>query len=295
MLATWWKKKFIKLIPLYYLMIIICYLAEGGSSYWLGSEESISFFNVLSHVFFVHGLFPHYTDSIIGVEWYLGVLAIFYFLVPILYKYINSLEKSIGLFVISIPICYTVKEIAYRYLPAVEDTYIYTTYIDTFGIMAQLPVILLGIILYFIMLEFDLQNIKEKKIISYGLLIFALIMILGQAYQKNKLYMINGDTLFGLWFLCIALSQAIWRTPFIDNRIFRTIGKYSYPLYLIHFFLIHMLQKYWIFNIENIVLNWGVQYIIILCASMIISYVVEKYYNRPIVYWLEKHLIYKKG
>ena len=85
---AWWRKKFIKLIPLYYLMIIICSVFEGGSNYWLGSEGGISFFNILSHVFFIHGLFPHYTDSIIAVEWYLGVLAIFYLLAPMLYIYI---------------------------------------------------------------------------------------------------------------------------------------------------------------------------------------------------------------
>ena len=176
----------------------------------------------------------------------------------------------------------------------VEDSYIYTTYIDTFGVMAQLPILLLGIILFFAVRNFDMQKIKEKRLISYGLLFFAITMIFGQAYQKNKLYMISGDTLFGIWFLCIALSQNIWATPLIDNKIFRIIGKYSYPIYLTHYFLIHMLQRIWNFNIENSALNWGSQYLSILFISLIISCILEKYYNRPVVRWLEKYLISSK-
>lgn len=293
-ILVWWKKKFIKLIPMYYLMIIICSIFEGGSSYWLGSEGHISFFNVLSHVFFVHGLFPHYTDSIIAVEWYLGVLAIFYLLAPVLYKAINSLEKAIVGFFLSLPLCYMIKEIAYNYVPLVEDSYIYTTYIDTFSLIAQLPVMLLGIIMFFVMQGFDIQKIKYRKLISYGLFGFAIMMIFGQAYQENSLYMFSGDTLFGIWFLCIAISLNIWIIPVVDNKVFRIIGKYSYPIYLIHYFLIHVLQRVWKLNIANKILNWGIQYISILFISLIISYVLEKYYNGPVVHWLEKYLITDK-
>ena len=94
-LIPWWAGKFIRLIPLYYLALFIYALFLGGSSYWLGTQEHITAQNVLAHLFFLHGLFPHYADSIIGVEWYLGTLAIFYLLAPYLYKIINSLTSLI--------------------------------------------------------------------------------------------------------------------------------------------------------------------------------------------------------
>lgn len=292
--CIWWKKKFIKLIPIYYLMLIVCAVFEGGNIRWLGSEEHITFLNMLSHFLFIHGLFPHYTDSIIGVEWYLGALAIFYIMAPILYKYINSLEKSVGIFVVSIPMCYLVKECADLFLPAVEDVYIYETYIDEFGILAQLPVLLLGIVLFFALKSYDEQKIKEKRTLSYALLVFSLIMILGQAYQKNTLYMINEATIFGIWFLGISISQAIWQCPLIDNCVFRTIGKYSYPIYLIHFFFIQMFQKYYDLNIQNEILNWGLQYIIVLSISMAVSIVIIKFYDRPLLKWMNNFMLSKK-
>lgn len=75
---TWYRKKIIRLIPMYYLAIICSMLTRSWSTYWLGNEGHVTIKNLLAHIFFVHGLFPHYTDSILGVDWYLGVLVIFF-------------------------------------------------------------------------------------------------------------------------------------------------------------------------------------------------------------------------
>ena len=67
--VLWWiLRKFIRLIPLYYLSIIL-YVCWGNEGIWLGCENGITMWNVLSHFTFTHGFFPHYVNSIIGVEW----------------------------------------------------------------------------------------------------------------------------------------------------------------------------------------------------------------------------------
>lgn len=81
----WWVKKFIKLLPLYYIALIISTFG-GGQSAWLGSEGHISGLNFIAHLFLLHGFIPHYCNSIIGGEWYLGTLVIFYMLAPFLYS-----------------------------------------------------------------------------------------------------------------------------------------------------------------------------------------------------------------
>lgn len=89
----WWFKKFAKLAPLYYIALVIGTMAEGRVE-WLGREEHISTLNFVVHLLFLHGFVPHYCNSIIGGEWYLGTLTIFFMIAPLLYKYINTLERA---------------------------------------------------------------------------------------------------------------------------------------------------------------------------------------------------------
>ena len=91
----WVISKIVRLIPLWYLALLLYTVLIGGNSWWLGSEGKISLGNFLTHILFLHGLFPHYTDSIMGVEWYLGVLVLFYIISPLLYKVIKNLRSAI--------------------------------------------------------------------------------------------------------------------------------------------------------------------------------------------------------
>ena len=86
-ILKWHVKKYIRLFPLFYIAILISMITKSWSTYWLGNEELVSVKNVATHIFFVHGLFPHYTDSILGVEWYLGALAMFFLITPVLYYF----------------------------------------------------------------------------------------------------------------------------------------------------------------------------------------------------------------
>lgn len=188
-IALWWKKKFVRLVPLWYLSILVCTI-YGGNHYWLGIEGHITVNNILSHVLFVHGFFPHYINSIIGVEWYLGNLVIFFIFVPFIYKYVDSLKKSVALFVGSTFFCNILNYYAVSFLPQTEDAYIYELYFSTTWIFAQLPVLMLGIVLYFILKKDIWENIKHKKIFSYAILISSTGMMGGGYCTVKRL--LNG-------------------------------------------------------------------------------------------------------
>lgn len=281
-LISWWAGKFIRLIPLYYLALLIYALFLGGSSYWLGTQGHITIGNVLAHLFFLHGLFPHYADSIIGVEWYLGTLAIFYLLAPYLYKIINSLEKSVACFLLSTFLCRILSHFVYRIFPEGEDSYIYSAYAGTFNFFAQFPVLIAGIMLYFLFQSRMLEKISKPKIISYILLLFAMVMIAGQALGQNSIFLISSETLYGLWFFLIAISQKICPLILTDNKLWRILGKYSYPIYLFHFFIFSIYDKINVPSTGHILLDWGIKYAVALLCSFMVSVTLTKGFDEPV-------------
>ena len=80
----WYKKKVLRLMPMYYLAIICSMLTESWSVHWLGNEGRVTVKNIIAHICFTHGFFPHYTNSVLCVDWYLGVLVIFIIISPLL-------------------------------------------------------------------------------------------------------------------------------------------------------------------------------------------------------------------
>jgi peptidoglycan/LPS O-acetylase OafA/YrhL len=282
--VKWIIKKFIRLIPLYYLSLFVCGTLQGGNKTWLGSEEYIKIGNVISHITFTHGFFPHYVDSIIGVEWYLGVLAVFYVIMPLLYKWINSLEKVIIWFGIGGIVCHAATIMVDSFfIPSTEDSYIYYCYFGTFWFVAQFPVIILGIMMYFIFKYNVLENIEYRKFFSYVMLGFSICMLGGMAIGNNNIVGLSDYTLFGICFLLLAISQKLNSCILINNKLFEFLGKHSYPIYLFHYFLISVYEKIVPDLTGNNVINWLVKYLMIIIVSAIIAIPLENLFDSPIV------------
>ena len=275
-LLQWWKKKFFHLIPMYYLALVIYMICIGGMPYWLGTEGKVTVLNFVSHLFFVHGFVPHYVDSILGVEWYLGNLAIMYILMPLFYRMINNIEKSIGIFLGSLVLCKFVNSYAMNHwIPDVWDSYIYSNYFGNYFFIQQLPVILLGIVLYFFLQSKWLSETKSNKILSYELMIVSGLMLLGEMYDKNTMVLMSTYVRYAIWFCVLIISQSIYANRIINNRLFQKLGKQSYGVYLFHYLIIWIIEKYFIIDGENL-MKWGIKYMIVLGISSLISVLWER-------------------
>ena len=282
-IRNWLVRKFLKLIPLYYLAILVYGVLTGGSSYWLGAEGHITFFNVLAHVFFVHGFFPHYADSIIGVEWYLGVLAIFYVIAPLLYRIVTNLYRALITWIIGTLSCTWLVYIVGKCIPDVIDAEIYYSYVSTFSFFSQFSVLLLGIVLFYLMKIIDNRSDEKDCVMtSYALLLLGCVMIGGMALGLNSILGINEVGLFGLCFLVIAISQCMHSCKIIDNPFFRYLGKYSFPIYLFHYLFIYAYDSKIHFDFGQDIANWLVKYICVLGGTALFAYLISNYFENPI-------------
>ena len=276
----WYGKKYVRLVPLFYIAMIIYMLTQNWSTYWLGTEGNVSVKNVVAHIFLVHGLFPHYTDSILGVEWYLGVLVLFFLITPLLYYFVDSLSKAVLLLLIIQVLTPCINTLLKMWIPVDNDPVIYNTYLENFGPINQLFVYCLGITLFFTIQKFQesksAESLKSRMFLSYELLAFAVVMMYGQLYSKSQLFLLSNSSTWGLWFFVLLLSQAIHACPIINNPFFRLCGKYSYGIYLFQFIWINNYGRF--ITVNSFLAKFAVSFF----GLLVISIVLTKFIDQPL-------------
>ena len=215
----------------------------------------------------------------------------FYYIIPLLYKIIDSLEKAVCWFMLSSVFCFVISKLSTLLLRPEIDEYIYSDYFSAFWFPAQFPVLILGILLFYILRYNVPEKIRYPREFSYVLLFVSGCMLVGMIFEYNQILGIARSTLYGIIFLCIIFSQHLHSCILFDNIIFRALGKNSYPIYLFHFVVIDLFEKYVpeIFCVD--ILNWGIKFVcvvvITLGLSFLISYFSNGWFNRKMNYLLE--------
>lgn|GEM_PF-1241946 len=239
----WYLRKAIRLIPLYYLSIALCLITNSWSTYWLGKEDHITIQNVVAHLLLIHGFFPQFCNSIPGGEWYLGVLVIFLFLTPWLYRFLSFQSTVATSLVILI-----IKPFVLSYLavivPDSGNANLTNVFFYNFNPLAQSLTWMMGLVLYFVRKELDRHKKTEYKSMAYMLLIFSIIMLYGQMRVNPSLYLFESMEMYSLWFALILLSQMLWPSKLVNNAFFRCCGKYSYGMYLLEFIWLNLYDHY---------------------------------------------------
>lgn len=274
----WILKKILSILPLYYLSLILYALITGGSAYWAGSDKPITVSNVLTHIFFIHGLFPRYCNSIIGVEWYLGVLIIFYFVAVPVHRLINSLPKAlIGFVVINLSSYYGCMWMSSLSQDR-EWGYIYSEYYNSYGFFSQLPSLAIGVVLYYIISRGGrTNNISNNKVAGISISITSLILALvvlkkyGAIEPFIPFFKLTVPTLYAISFAIFIYGQGIYAIPIINNKLFAFIGKQSLGIYLLHCLIIFIYDRYANFTFASNMVCWVIKYLIVLVISIAIS------------------------
>lgn len=282
-IKNWWVRRFVKLLPLWYAALFLyLVLIREGEPYWLASRGKVSVPNIVSHVFLLHGFNPYYINSILGIEWYLADLAIFYLIAPFLYRKITSFKRALCFLAATVLGVSCIQDIACALIPQ-ADAYLFETYINTFCFLAQLPVFAIGICLYHLRREAEcFVNLQHKKRYSYAILILCTGMIIGLMYRPIQTKSLWEYTVFALCFFGIIISQMFHKCPVIENQIFRKIGQNSYAIYLFHYLFIKLYYKYVTLYFHNPWIDWLIRFLIVFGASYIVAVLAEKSINRLI-------------
>lgn len=274
----WLLKKYGSLAPLYYIAMIVSLLILGGNQYWAGDASPKDFSCIITHLTFLHGLFPKYCNSIIGVEWYIGVLALFYLAAPFIFKIVNNLKRSVLFFLftnlVSVGICVIVMNNNFGGM----YSYIYDEYAYSYGLTAQLPTLSLGIVLYYMVDRYksiENQNIRVIFPIICMLVAIIILYLLGRVASSLPVSPVSVPTIYGLAFASVLLGQSVHACRVFRNGLFAFIGRKSYGLYLFHYMFFLMYEQ----TIDSIVgstlIDWAVRYVVVIVVTLCFSYILE--------------------
>lgn len=232
--ATFFTKRFFKLAPLYYIVIIMCYLLGFNNKLEPNIQiMPLDFKNFLIHISFLHGLFPEYIRSIFSVSWSLTPEVVFYALFPFLF--LQSNRALISLFFIFLVIANFQYSIS---------TFIFGEYNDALGIwMGHSPINNMFLFIFGMLVFKFSEFFRHSKFTTYlGLAGLSLLFLtgfgaLGKDVGKVASFIFS-NAYFG--YILLAFPFLVYSTDkitsaFFDNKVMAYIGKWSYSAFFIHY------------------------------------------------------------
>lgn len=269
-----------RILPTYFLALII-YISISSNCNFL----SISTF---THLSLINAFFPNNINDIIGVEWYVSDFIILITIAPILFQFIKNLKQSVYALTIGLIFSFIIQQSYLLTIKDIPQDYDTATFFNVFCFAIQFPVMILGIVLYYIFnrLKNNTSSI-HRVLIIYFLLTILCILLFAISFSINirllTLSFIAG-TLWGGVFLVggalppprILLIINHLQVIRILSSIIRFLGKYSLGIYLFHMIVI---RYYLIFKLNaycNSSAMWLSTLIIIIIFSTLLGWIAEK-------------------
>lgn len=257
-----------KILPLYYFIMIL-YLIY----YFLIKRlPEYSFTQILSNFSFLNSLNSQwFTASIVKGGWATVNEVYFYLLFPLLWKYIKNFSSAIGIFILTL----FASRLTYVYLlnkGLLENPI--NLYSFQLSLINQLPVFILGIILFFLLKAKIVSSKKNITKATAFLLVIFFITLSGLFILKD----ISDIILWSLSFCSLIIGLNLYPFKLFVNRLTVFLGKVSFGIYLTHFIVLDTMNKLHLVNFsDNGLISFICRFSIIIIISSIISYLLNRF------------------
>ncbi|WP_163407770.1 acyltransferase family protein [Flavobacterium ajazii] len=258
-------RRFFRIAPIYYLGIIYYFFRiTYDLPYWFGSQLYISKSNLLSNVFFLHGISPYWINSFIPGGWSISVEMFFYVTSPFLFRKIRNINEAF-IFLNFTLLIKLILQVFFHSFEVIPETYLWREFLFYY-FPCQLPIFALGIMMYFFIEDkTSLKQINTKVLILFFILLFIQVGI-----KIDFLYL--NHILFGILFLIFGVLLSKEKLKFLSNAVIQYVGRISFSMYIIHFIVISWLAKFDLIDFSNLYLiNFLFRLLLTLIVSSIIS------------------------
>jgi peptidoglycan/LPS O-acetylase OafA/YrhL len=245
--SSFYIRRLFRIAPLYYVGIIFYVLLDGFSArYW--APNGITFIDVIENFLFLHGWTPTSINSVVPGGWSIATEMCFYIFVPYIYKTVKSVKSALWMTLISLISSQILNKIVLIYFSSYyteSNNYLLSSFLY-FWFPNQIPVFLLGVVLYFIsqknkLFTFNLKNSKLLSVLFITLSIFITLSVF-LIYRFGHFQDIPANFIFGVAFVMLAYSLTLYSNPLFVNRFICFIGKISFSLYIWHFVVIRIVN-----------------------------------------------------
>jgi peptidoglycan/LPS O-acetylase OafA/YrhL len=246
--SHYWRRRLTRIVPLYLLTSAM--FVTLVQPQWMSFPIQKIVWHGVTHLLFIHNLFPGTSGSINGANWSVGVEMQFYVLVALILPWIiraNIFVLAASFFTVAWLWRATVFGLLHD-----QGTYLLFQY--TTQLPGTLDQFVLGILLCKIMLDPQYVSVakwikRHYAIVIFGGLVTAVVMFsiykTHADYWPNSWMVIFFRTMIGAAACAIVLSATIWpwKAPRIISRPLDFLGKISYGLYLWHLPVILSLKR----------------------------------------------------
>jgi peptidoglycan/LPS O-acetylase OafA/YrhL len=290
-LKFFYIRRFFRIAPLFYLAILFYFLWRVFKEYVkLGVvviPDQYSIHGVIGTVFFIHGFDPKNFNYVVPGGWSIATEMSFYAVFPILF-FIQSKYQSSNFVIFSILVftmclltknflIYHVQEVLFE-RGFVKNFVLTYDFLDA-SILSQIIIFLIGIVSYQYIYTGHKGSNHKKKITLLAILVMiaSCILLNSQSYIRTPftglIYVALLGIVFGL--LSIRLSMVKEFTGPISNIIIE-LGKVSFSMYIIHFFIIDIVKFIFDKTIHNFIQIPEIQLILIYPTVLVVTFLISK-------------------
>lgn len=285
-------RRFFRIAPLFYLAIPFYFLWRVCVEYYkLGVVDipsNYSIHGVIETIFFVHGFDPKNFNFVVPGGWSIAVEMSFYAIFPILF-FIQSKYKSKNFIIFSVSVLLLCLLIKNFLIYDVQPIFIEKGYIKKFAveydflnasILNQISVFLIGIICYQYIYCNNKFSAYKKRItpLAIPLIIVSCFLLNSQSYTRTPFTGLIYPALLAMAFslITIKLSTVNEFTGRI-SKILIEVGKVSFSMYLIHFFILDVVHFFFYKIINNFVQTPEIQLFLMYPTVLVLTFFISKF------------------
>lgn len=267
-------RRLFRIAPLFYFLLVLVMISG-----LLTGKGLPSWLNLLSNFTFTFNLIPQYSTSLFQGGWTVGVEMLFYLILPLIFLKVNSLGRSLLLF---IGFYWLSQEIKPLLVAMVGESTMASTNYYYYNFFHWAYIFPLGIVCYLIY-KYHLPRIKSeyRNALALCMLIISLIILfividnIPLSYKLFDLY----EPIAGLTSLLsmspiavvlMLLSLSLAPNRFIVNRFTRFFGTISYSLYLTHPFIIEPLKPAYLYIYNHTIVSTDVSLFLCVLLTLLI-------------------------
>ena len=260
--------KLVRLVPILYTAVIWHVLMNYPLLFGEAIEhQSHIWRNAFYAVTFTNGFTYHYINP--WVNWYIGDVVIFWAVAPFLFRWINSVKRSVWFFVVSITFSWL---ISFTYGGFDE----YTIWFLYFWFPSQLPVLAIGIMFY----HFQKSSYVASKH-SFLTLAFVVSSCLLMSFFLWVPTPMEIHVRFGLFLFVFAYTLFYYSGKWFNWL--KVLGNNSYGVYLYHWCLIpifdYIVRKYGVS--QTSIVNFVCYYVLLILISLLFAKFANILFEKP--------------
>ena len=251
-------RRFFRIAPLFYALVLYFLWYDGfGQRTPNEPDLAVGFGAILANLTFTFGLHPYWISSIVHNGWSIGTEMLFYVCIPLLYRTVTTLRKSLWFFILSLFFGKVITFILAHFIaprtapgPLATEFWAAFYYQSFFG---QLPIFALGILLFFLIKAYEDKTLTDgiddqpgsRRTLARPILALFVLFYINSALQT---FTTDGlvpkfVTDYALLYMPFIFALYLNPTKVLVNKMTMYLGKISYSLYLTHAVVIFAIEK----------------------------------------------------